>query len=562
MNTKKINISWWIDQINAGIRFRKKYAQEQKWEMWRAYYRGEWQHDILPVNLFFMMTRIIVPRVYFRNPSVSVVPAKPGELNMAFAQLQERVDNKLLRKLKVKRQMKRIVQDAFMFGTGVGKLGFGAQFSPTPDLDTTEQPYKKGARVEYHANIYPDHPWFLRVHPGNFIVPSGADSGEDCMWKALWIRRPLQDVKDDPRFKDTADLAPTSKMMIEDSPKVDDHGIPKPVEMIDLYEVKDTKYGRVFVLAPTANKVLYEGMDELQTENSMGYYELIFNDDDEVFWGVPDSQILEPYQLEINEIRTQSMKHRRLAIARILAKIGSIEPAEAEKLLSEDVAPVIWTKEDPRLAVHELQTAHTPPELDAAKLEVLNDVRETLGFSRNQSGEYASRGLSGVPTATEAKIVQMASEIRIDERRDMVADMLVDLVNDWHRLIHTHWTEEQVIDITGPLGVKLWVQFSGKMLRAGSYETTVDPDSSLPETKQLREAKAEKVYMILKENPLIDPQKLTRYFLREHYGVQYDDMMRGIPEGAGQSQQQPMQIGQYAQMLGQAGRAGLPMRRG
>lgn len=556
MNTKTISISWWTDQLQAGIKFRKKYAREQKWDMWRSFYRGEWQDNVLPVNLFFMMTRMVVPRVYFRNPSVSVVPAKPGDLNMAFAQLQERVDNKLLVKLKVKQQMKKLVQDAFMFGTGVGKLGYGAQFTPTPDVEGgTGQPYKgkHGERVEYHSNIYPDHPWFLRIPPGNFIVPSGAANGDDCMWKAQWVRRPLADVKKDPRFINTSDLTATSQQTIDDVPKPEPD-IPKPIEMIDLYEIKDAKFGRVFIISPISSKVLYEGKDELQSERSLGYYELIFNDDDEVFWGVPDSQILEPHQLEINEIRTQEMKHRRLAIARILAKVGAIAPDEAAKMLTEDVAPIVWTLEDPRIATHELQTVHIPPDLERAKLEVLNDVRESLGFSRNQAGEYASRGRSGVPTATEAKIVQIASEIRVDERRDMVADMLVDVVTDWHRLVHTYWGEEQIIDIVGPGGVKLWIAFSGKMLKAGSYETRIDPDSSLPETKQLREDKAEKVYMILKGNPMIDPEKLTRYFLREHHGVQYDDMMRGMPKGAGQSPQNPMNVGQYTQVLGNARR--------
>ena len=70
---------------------------------------------------------------------------------------------------------------------------------------------------------------------------------------------------------------------------------------------------------------------------------LIFNEDDEVFWGIPDSKILEPYQLEINEIRTQRMRHRRMALIKIITKVNAFSPEEASKLVDEDVGPVIQT---------------------------------------------------------------------------------------------------------------------------------------------------------------------------------------------------------------------------
>ena len=56
--------------------------------------------------------------------------------------------------------------------------------------------------------------------------------------------------------------------------------------------------------------------------------------------------------------------------------------------------------------------------------------------------------------------------------------------------------------------------------------------------------------------PLIDPIALTRYTLREFYGFKYEDLMQGLPQGAGQ--QVPMNIEQYAQLLGNARGMGLP----
>ena len=126
------DVGWWREQITAGIAFRKQMTHEPRWPIWRNYYRGNWRTGVMPKPLFFTMIRTVVPRIYFRNPSVSVVATKPGPLNMAGARVLERIDNKLIRSMRFKKQMKRMVQHAFMFGTGVGKLGFGAQYSPTP----------------------------------------------------------------------------------------------------------------------------------------------------------------------------------------------------------------------------------------------------------------------------------------------------------------------------------------------------------------------------------------------------------------------------------------------
>jgi hypothetical protein len=115
------------------------------------------------------------------------------------------------------------------------------------------------------------------------------------------------------------------------------------------------------------------------------------------------------------------------------------------------------------------------------------------------------------------------------------------------------------MDVMGPGGVPLWIQFTPAMLAEGAFRLNIDPDTATPKTRELREAKAMEVYQVFKENPLIDPRELTRYLLREMHGVEYDALMRGMPEGAGLTQQRPLQIGEYTQILNRAGPMGLPV---
>ena len=551
-NPEKPDVGWWIRQIRLGLAFRKESAFEEKWPIWRKYYRNEFDPGVLPSNLFFKMIRTTVPRIYFRNPSISVISTKPGMENFVFAKLTERTDNKLIKQMKIKQHFKRQVQDTWMFGTGVGKLGFGSQFHSSPEsLGETAAPlFRKGQeRVEYNFDILPNMPWYSRIPVGAYILPAGTANREDARWEAFLIRRPVMDVKIDTRLKNTSDINP---MHMDFSTNTISGRGTTPVDMVDMFEVRDKKTGMVFVISPqNVNKALAVEEDAYLKLGIEVGKTMVFNDDDERAWGLPDSQILEPQQREINEIRTITMYHRRLSTIKMLVRRGAMLKEEVDKLLNSDVLAVAWTEEDPDQAIKIIQAADIPDALLRSEIAVMNDVREQMGFSRNDFGNF--QGGRESPTATETAVVQQASEIRVDERRDMVADLLVELLEDVNSIIFKNWSEEQVIDVAGPAGIPIWVKFRPSMLRRGKYEIKVDPDSSIPETKELREQKALVVYEQFKTNPLIDPMKLTQYLLHNMHGVAFDDMMRGIPGGMGLSQGQPATPDQFGKIMQNVG---------
>ena len=170
----------------------------------------------------------------------------------------------------------------------------------------------------------------------------------------------------------------------------------------------------------------------------------------------------------------------------------------------------------------------------------------------------SSQKSHNAPTAVEARIVQAASEIRIDERRDALADVLTNMFEDANGLIFNKWTDEQVVQVMGPNAVPVWVAFKPQMLNAARYEINIEPDSTVPETKDMREAKAVNVYNLLKPNPLIDADMLTRYVLKELHGVQYDNMMKQVMQNAatgtsGSAPEMPMGAQDYMALLARGG---------
>ena len=318
-----------------------------------------------------------------------------------------------------------------------------------------------------------------------------------------------------------------------------------------MYECRDKATGKVFVYAPDHSKddkILFYGDDRfLLSYGGFPYFPITFNDDDEAFWGLPDSKILEPLQLELNEIKTQIMRHRRNALVKLLIQRKAMKPEEAEKMVSEDASVVAFveTGGDIGRVIKEFNTG-IPPELFVAADTVMQDVREQIGFSRNQFGEFNSR--SGDTTATEANIVKQATEIRIDERRDEIADRVVDIVEMMHGALFDNWGEEQIIDVIGPGGVPVWINVRGELLRKGRFSVKIDPDSSIPETKGLREQRAIQLFTFLRENPFIDPMKLTQYLMTELKGPQFDEMMKMLPQ-PGVQPDRPIEIQDFAGLM-------------
>ena len=547
----KVDTGWWQDQLRRGVKFRKDVAHELSWPKWRKYYRGEFGNHVLPSNVFFKVLRTVVPRVYFRNPSISIAAGKPGLEAAAFAKVLERTDNRLYKLMKLKKHVKKIVQNSFMFGTGFGKLGYGAEYNFTPDIFGNQAaPIIKGKfRIEYDSGIQPNLPWFRSVHPGHIILPSGCEDVETTRWIAHWLRRFHDDVRADPRLRNNKKLLVSRDMSLDNTSGRLKAKFQEADGMIDLIEVRDKKTGNVFVMCPSkeGDKILFEDTDDLQIDGGIPFYPLVFNEDDQFCWGTPDSFILEPLQLEINETKTQIMRHRRMSLVKILAKREGIKEEEAMKMVDETVLPVIFTEENPNNAIKILEAAHVPESLFRVVEEIMREIRENVGFGRNEFAEFNPG--SADTTATEANIVARAASIRVDERRDMVADLLVNVTKDIHHIIFNRWNQDQVVDVVGPDGAIVWVSFKGTMLKNSAYEVAIDPDSTLPETKDIKESKALKVFELLNNDPLIDQIKLRKNLLRSLQGAQYEDMLiDDLGPAPGQNPENPMAMADFAKL--------------
>ena len=124
--TKDEFATQWMDHIKAGIDYRKEYSTRNEWDKYRKYYRGQWDDRIVPINKMFSYGRMMVPKVYFRAPRVSITATHPDMV--VHASVVEAIDNLLIKEIMLKYTLKRAALDTFQCGVGPIKLGYDSQF--------------------------------------------------------------------------------------------------------------------------------------------------------------------------------------------------------------------------------------------------------------------------------------------------------------------------------------------------------------------------------------------------------------------------------------------------
>jgi hypothetical protein len=528
-------INHWADELALGEKYKKQVSTMAQWKLYRDWYRGDFGDDYdVTMNATFAYIRSAIPRTYFRTPAITVVATQREYVH--HARVVESIDNWLIKTTGLKKQLKSAILDTYLCGIGPIKLGYDSEYIYSPrhaaDVNAstvTQVNVKDGSRIEYNANIHPGMPWGLRARPDEIITPYGYDSPESLPWIAHYILRPLEDCMNDAKYSSERKklVGGFSASNIETFKQFNREGAPG--RFVLLKEVRDRSTGKVYVFAE--DKLLLEEEDSLQIDG-LPWEFIIFNEDPEHFWPLPDVKMFAPQQKELNNIRTHSHKQRTLALLKFLFKKGSIGQDDLDRLLSgdwKDIGAGIPVDEDYLEGVVKEFTPNTNNEFLIREQErTESDMRSIMGFSQNQTGEF-------VPfhnkTAREASIVENASQIRTDERRDIVADVLSNIIRKQNQFIFKFWDRPQVAQIAGDDGFSYWVQYTGDQLKA-EYSLNIFPETGMPVSREVRQQVAGELFDRLANDPFIDPIGLRRLLLQQTDIVDpsYSTLIRVPPE--------------------------------
>lgn len=483
----------------------------RQWALTLANYRGKYntgagEGDVsLPVNIVHALTDAIVPSVYFRDPAIRLrATIQNTETLVKFR--EERL-NYLIKKQKFKKEARRAVVDAFLFGVGLFKIGYEAEFERAYDpvfhpetgeaeVDAQGQPlfeadgalfvqeasgrmsmvreadgYGAGPGRDYpflDESIEREFPYAKRWSPWDFLKDplSLMPDCSDAEWIAFRASLPVDVVRNHPQWKNNKDVEPTQEP--DFIRNVRDRHIVETLEeskRVQVYEVyckqydKKSKSMRVYlkVVVKGHNKFLYHGPSPLAVRGFpvVGFS---FIDNPESPFPLSPVEMVRPQIDAINIARTQAANHReRFHHKYLFNKNAGVTERDAKRFARGKIGAVLGVKVPPEMpASTAFQPAAVPSIDQAINQEVLNywsDIQRGTGINEHHLG-----GAGIARQATQASYIESALGVRLNMKQDLIADAILEVCAKWTDLDRQYGQYEESYKLTG-IQPEVWETF-------------------------------------------------------------------------------------------------------
>ena len=536
----------WADRIKVGETFRGADGRKEAWVNMKSYYRNQFEPDVVSVNLIYSHGRQLIPSLYFQNPVIECSALWPGWEQKA--KILEAVDNMVLKKMRVKEQLKLIIQDAYLYDYGIRKVGYDAEFGYDPTGSLWAEIFKElgieleeKERGEFNTFITREFPFFLHIPPNRFVVDPDTDGPgfETSRWVAECFYRPVDEVIADDRYEHVPkDLearyvvqAQGNSLVVSPKKEGVDYGDSKfgrDKERVKLWEVWDKEEKRIRVLIEGMRGFARDVEDIVNLKNFFPYDRLCFNPVSDEHYSTSDAMYIEKQQIEYNDATTQEQVHRRKENLKLIYEEGAFDPdVEEPKLLSGQVGVGIKCRPGSIAGPQGKILVLTPSmsrDIPMARQAIREDIREILAVGPNQLGQEMGRR----KTATEAGLIEQSVKIRGDERRDLIADFIGRSVEDVNQILFKFWDTPDVVEVVGPEGSG-FVPWTGEFLE-GEYALSIVPNSTLPRSKEQYKKEVVQLYEVLNGDPYVDQKELRRILLDAFEEFNTDRLLLAQPQ--------------------------------
>lgn len=430
-NSKEV-VSQWMSKVTEARRWRDQLSKNRRWAELIREYKCDWDLNLdiqtLPINLIFAYIKTESPSLYIKDPHIKINPKNRTSINTA--KVLEAVINYIWYYKKVKREIKKCILDALLIGHSWLKTGFTGKFGSVED--------GHGGTIE----TIESEDFFVYHLPWDSIVfdPDAIDPPHDCEWIAHSVWLPIDEVKKNPRYKNT------DKLQTNYSKK--DGQINEPENKYAgktcLTEVWDMKNKQLFTIS--------EGVDDYIEDPKPWPYELRgypfsflkFNFSNDDPYGISDVAVFEPQVLELIKLRSAAMDHIKRYNRQLMTTPDNISEPEESKLVTGQTASVIKVQDPAKVA----PIPYPPLQTDAYALEerIKEDMINESGQSPTERG--ATQKTS---TRTKAELIfqRQGAENRRSEKIDVVEDFSEDIATNLVGLVKQFATEPYYIRILG-----------------------------------------------------------------------------------------------------------------
>jgi hypothetical protein len=537
MAQKELSPDDWTEELNAALQFRRKFGLEDKWsELEKLLLGTHISQASAGPNILLSTLDALSASLNVPHPYLTVKATRQDTIEKA--RYQESVDNMLIDKMKMKREVDRAITSTFLWGgAGILKIGYDSEYGwdetldPRPDnpLGLTFSMFdRKANRIEF-GDIEPGMPWIRMVLPHDFLVPWGTIELDSAPWCAHRVVRHIESIREDTKYERSVTRKLQPNMSMEDFVKsystvtkpyrlgqVLHGGVSQKAEYVELWEIRDRRTGKIKVMSIGHNEWLRNDHDALQI-NGLPFVSLSFIPKTRSFWTTSDAHYLRYHQAELSDIAIQTAKQRRLNLVKFFYDQNAFDEEDILRITSSEVGAGIPVKggfmgnpQTPPILPLSVPNANLSLYQDAEAIR--RNAREQVGFSRNQVGEYEQTGRR---TAYEAAQVAQAAGLRLDRRQAALRDLYVQAFKIINPIIHQNWKLPRIVQILDPKTAQaLFVPVTGEHLK-GDYDYKIGFSVGGEETLQERRQTALSLFTMAAQMPQIfDPVATAQWLAR------------------------------------------------
>jgi hypothetical protein len=549
--SKSDRLKRYRNRLNHAERWREEQGYDDTWHRLLDLYKGKHfpaglaEEDRIAINIAFSTVNVIFPALTVNYPKIEVLANRQEDEDRAV--ISEAVINYLWRHYDFRAPFRRATKDFLTVGHGWVKIGYKFEEveEEMGEEEVSEQENLMISEADQYASENPDladelptdeeimanivntkpvvtedRPTLERVSPFDMFIDPEATCMEDARWIAQRIIRPLEDVKDDPRYVSSvrkrikADSVISSDWLTQDQRRKYDGDI----DRVTVWEYYD--------IAAEIMCVFAEGSDDFLIEpQKMPYafghpYEFIANYDvPDEFYPIGDLEMIEAPQQELNKTRSQMMNHRKKYGRKYLYRASALGPEGRQGLESnEDNIAIEVIDDNQPLQDVIMPVPITPMSGDLYQYSQIieADMDKVSGVN-----EYARGATPEIRrTATEAAMIQDGANARSADKLSLIEIAIGKIARKVLQLSQQYMTGTQAARIVGASGEQFWFEYTHENIE-GEFDFQVEGGSTQPQNETFRRQQA--VAMMNSLGPLvgqiIDPVALARHVLQFGFGV-------------------------------------------
>ncbi len=379
----------------------------------------------------------ILPGIIFYDPIFELTPTHSAW--SWSAAVWELVASYLYNLLSLDEAVEEMAMDGLILGSGIHKTGNAAEVADTS--------YQLGDASTGEPEIRRDMIFSSWVSPMEMLIDYGVNKWKDLRWIAQEVRKPLDEVKRDKTYNNTANLVGTESSSDDvlgvQASRQRQHKELKN-DTVLLFEIHDLEHGKIITIADKHNKFIRKDDDY-----GIPLYDLLNFQPSRPrqVWGKSITQSIEGHIVDVSKDLSYMHNHaRRAGLTKMMVDKVRVDREAQEGLKSSEDFKLI--------AVENLAMGAPIEELKASAVsfDFYQNLNLEQSMMRGLSGvsmQERGRHEPGVETAFEASQLAEGSNRRNLHRGKKLNRFISGIMEKMLTIVSDTWPRQRILDSVG-----------------------------------------------------------------------------------------------------------------